>query len=154
AYQTTFYPSASAPSQATAITLRSGEERSGADLQLRLVPTLRVSGIVTASTGPIGMTQVRLVPAASNETSAAFDLDVGNPQTRADGTFTFLGIPPGQYIARVYRPARPSIPPELASNPMVQMALGGAGLPNVALFGDAPVTVSGADVNDVTITLA
>lgn len=153
AYQSAFFPSATSPLQATAITLRSGEERSGADLQLRVVPTVRVSGIVTTPTGPSGMTSVRLMAAASDSTSAGFDSDVGNTTTRGDGTFTFLGIPPGQYVARVYKPPRPPIPPELASNPMVQTMLGGPGGSAVALYGDAPVNVGGGDVDGVSIAL-
>jgi hypothetical protein len=152
AYQTIFFPSASTASQATTITLRSGEERSDADVQLRVVPTARVSGIVTTPTGPAGMTSVRLIPVTASD-SNGLDLDVGNTTTRADGTFTFLGIPPGQYLARVFKPARQPIPPELASNPMVQMALGGSGGASVALYGDAPITVSGTDVSDLTVVL-
>ena len=43
-YPTTYYPAAASAGQAAVITLRSGEERSGIDLQVRPVRGVRVSG--------------------------------------------------------------------------------------------------------------
>jgi len=151
AFQSAFFAAASSVSQATAVTVRSGEERAGVDLQLRLAPTSRVSGVVTAPIGPIGSVTVRLMPASSDD--GDLGIDTATAVTRVDGSFTFLGVPPGQFIAKVIKNPRPAVPPELASNPMVLMALGGAGGPD-ALFGELPITVTGADVDGLTIPLA
>jgi hypothetical protein len=153
AYQSVYYPAATSLSQASLVTLRSGEERSGIDLQLRLAPTVRLSGVVTAAMGPIGSVSVRLTPASSDDGSGDLGVDTATAATRVDGSFTFLGVPPGQFIATVVKTPRPPIPAELASNPMVQMAFGGAGGPTEALYGQTSVTVGDADVDGLSITL-
>ena len=63
-YPTQYFPAAMTASQATTITLQSGEERTGVDVQLKLVPTSRVSGTVTGPTGPL-MATMTLSPDAS-----------------------------------------------------------------------------------------
>jgi len=153
AYQTVFYPSAASLSQAVPVTVKSGEERGGVDLQLKLAPTARVSGAVTAGVGPIGTVDVRLIPASNDDGAGELGFDTATASTRVDGTFTFLGVPPGQYFARVIRNPRPPIPAELASNPMVQLAFGGPGGPTEPLFGEASVTVGGSDIGDLSIVL-
>jgi len=150
AYQTVLYPSAVSLSQASLISLKSGEERSGIDLQLRLAPTFRVSGNVSFPGGTAGLLTVRLTPAADDGTGD-LGFDVATAATRQDGTFTFLGVPPGQFFVRVIKPPRPQIPPELANNPMVQMALGGGSAQ--ALYGEVPITVGSSDINDIAIVL-
>jgi hypothetical protein len=150
AYQTVLYPAAVSLSQASLITIKSGEERSGIDLQLRLAPTFRVSGTVSFPGGTTGLVTVRLTP-ASDDGTGDLGFDVATAATRQDGTFTFLGVPPGQFFVRVIKPPRPQIPPELASNPMVQMALGGGSAQ--ALYGEVPITVGSADINDIAIVL-
>lgn len=151
AFQTVLYPAAVSLSQASLISLKSGEERSGIDLQLRLAPTFRISGTVAFPGGTAGLLTVRLMP-ASDDGTGDLGFDVATAATRQDGTFTFLGVPPGQFFVRVIKPPRPPIPPELANNPMVQMALGGGGT-SQALYGEVPVTVGSSDINDVAIVL-
>jgi hypothetical protein len=151
AFQTVLYPAAVSLSQASLVTLKSGEERSGIDLQLRLAPTFRLSGTVSFPGGTAGMLTVRLTPAADDGTGD-LGFDVATAATRPDGTFTFLGVPPGQFFVRVIKPPRPAIPAELANNPMVQMAFGGGGLAQ-ALYGEVPVTVGSSDINDIAIVL-
>jgi len=150
AYQTVLYPAAVSLSQASLISLKSGDERSGIDLQLRLAPTFRVSGNVSFPGGTAGLLTVRLTPAADDGTGD-LGFDVATAATRQDGTFTFLGVPPGQFFVRVIKPPRPQIPPELANNPMVQMALGGGSAQ--ALYGEAPITVGSSDITDIAIVL-
>ena len=137
-------------SQASLITLKSGEERSGIDLQLRLAPTFRVSGNVSFPGGTAGLLTVRLTP-ASDDGTGDLGFDVATAATRQDGTFTFLGVPPGQFFVRVIKPPRPQMPPELANNPMVQMALGGGSAQ--ALYGEVPITVGSSDITDIAIVL-
>ena len=97
-YPPTFYPSAAAPAQATTITVASGEERAGVDLQLVPVPTVRVSGTVMGPSGPAGMVTLRLVPAGREEVAA----DALAPVSFSDGAgaFTFAAVPQGQYTLR------------------------------------------------------
>ncbi len=60
-YSTQFFPAAPTPAQASVISLQSGEERNGINLQLKPVTTTRVSGIVTGPDGPM-MVSLTLVP--------------------------------------------------------------------------------------------
>src|SRR5262249_37841772 len=124
----------------------------GIDLQLRLAPTARLSGAVSFAGGATGMLTGRLLP-ATDDGASDFGFEVATAMTRPHRTFTFLRGPPRQFFLRGVKPPRPAIPPELANNPMVQMALGGAGGVAQALYGEVPITVGGTDINDVAIVL-
>lgn len=158
-YPAEYYPDAATAAQATPIVLASGEEKSGVDLQLHLVPTARVSGLVTGPAGPIANVAVRLQRAGGDDVQNDATSDVASTITMKDGQFVFLGVPTGQYVARVVKPPRPSLPPELASSPAAQMAFGNnlsaapTGIAAQLLAGFTPVTVTGSDVADVAITL-
>ena len=108
-YATTFYPGATNPAQATIVALGSGEERRGIDLQLRLTPTVRVSGSVLGPDGPMRNTGVTLLPQGSEEFSGlgSMDMTVATTATNAAGEFTFLGVAAGHYTLRVQRVPRP-----------------------------------------------
>jgi hypothetical protein len=150
---TVYYASASSLGQATVITVKSGEVRSGIDLPLHLVPTARISGLLTAAGAPVGGVAVRLMPNLPDNGFAGDEVQVAATSTRPDGTFTFLGVPPGQYFVDAVRRPRPQIPPELASNPMVQMAFGGGGGGSEALYGATTVSTDGRDVSDLAVVL-
>jgi hypothetical protein len=145
-YPTIFYPGATAIAQAASITLRSGEERSGVDLQMRLATAVRVGGIVTGPDGPAPSVVVRLVPA---DESGSFDQDVAAAATTADGSFTLLGVPPGRYVARVVRNPTASMMARLFSGG----AASGGGPPAPALSAVLPVAVGTADVTGLSLAL-
>src|SRR5262249_7116286 len=62
-YPTTFFPGVTSPAGASVITIKSGEERSGVNFQLRPAPAVRVSGTVVGPSGPVGRLGVRLITA-------------------------------------------------------------------------------------------
>jgi Carboxypeptidase regulatory-like domain len=99
-YQTTYYPAASAAGSATVITLRSGEERSDANVTLRPVPSVRLSGrLVTPDGAPPLPTSIRLVgESAMDVGDAGFETVTG--MSDASGRFTLLGVPPGDYALK------------------------------------------------------
>jgi hypothetical protein len=121
AYQTTYYPAALTPSLAAPITLRSGEDRDGVDFQMRPVVTSRVSGTVTGPAGPVKNVQVRLQPAGADMSDPTFD--VATAMTANDGTFTMLGVPSGQYIAKVEKAATPDFRQMMADSPEMAAAI-------------------------------
>jgi hypothetical protein len=106
AYRTTFYPSALSSSQATAISLGSGDERTGVDFQLRPGVVEAVSGTLTGPDGPIGGLQVRLVPTGSEEMGSDAGFESATSTSAPDGTFAFLAVPPGQYVLKALRTPR------------------------------------------------
>jgi len=157
-YSTRFHPGVDVPSQATVLSLESGEERTGVDLNLTLVPTVSVSGIVTGPNGPVGGVAVRLRHA--NETLVSDQSgDVATANTRADGTFLMPTVPAGNYVARVLRsPRRGPTAADLAQMPPeLKAMLGGLAEPNandaMTLFAELPLTLE-RDVAGVTIALS
>jgi hypothetical protein len=55
-YPTVFYPSARSARIAETIALESGQERTGVDVQLRLIPATTVSGVAVGPEGPLAGT--------------------------------------------------------------------------------------------------
>lgn len=106
-YPVVYFPAAATPGQASAITIRSGEERAGIDLQVRPVRGVRVTGTVMGPDGPVATTAVRLVPAVSDD--ALEPLDVAATITDSSGAFTFPAVPAGSYVLRVVRLPRPPV---------------------------------------------
>jgi hypothetical protein len=135
-YPPTFYPSASNAAQATTITITSGEERTGIDLQLQPVPTGRISGTLTGPDGPASMVTVRLVPAGSEDVLLGDDIPAG--VTDRSGAFIFPAVPAGQYTLRAG--LRPSTAP-------------GAIVPETGLFTDLPIAATGSHIDGVVAIL-
>ena len=156
-YLTQFYPSATAVSQATVVTLQSGEERSDLNLQLRVATTSVVTGTVLGPDGPLANAPVRLSALASEEASLGDEFASASTLTREDGSFTMIGVAPGQYIARVVKLPRPTIPTGRAGGGLGAMFLGDMSAPptgpTVPLYGQAAVTVAGADVGSVSVQM-
>jgi hypothetical protein len=98
-----FYPGTPDVAAATWLTIGPGEEKTGIDFGVRLVPTARVEGVVVHPAGPVpANVEVRLVnvgrPAALElllDILSILPLRLG-----PDGKFTFTGVAPGQYALR------------------------------------------------------
>jgi hypothetical protein len=147
-----FYPTAATPGAATIVKVASGEERSGVDMQLRVVPTAKVSGTVTGPAGT-GLMQVQLRTAGADSDQS--NIDVATTLASSNGGFTFLGVPSGNYVVRILRQPPPPIPAELASNPFIQMAMGSrTGGLQTMMYAQAPVNVSGSDITGLALTLS
>ena len=154
AYQTVFYPGAAGPVQATVVTLKSGEERADVSFTLRLIPTSRVSGTAVGPDGPVANLGIRLVVPADGAGSES-EFDVATVVTKGDGTFSFYGVPPGQFLLRAQKMPRPPIPAEAMASPLAQAMFGGGGPPGTteALYAATTVTVADADVGGVALQL-
>src|SRR5262245_48203504 len=66
AFRTTFYPNALRSSQATSMTVRSGDEIAGIDFDLMPIRTLTLSGVVTSGGVPVPRADVQLLRAAES----------------------------------------------------------------------------------------
>ena len=87
-HPTQYHPSASLPSQATPIAIRAGEDRLGADIQMKLVSTSRVSGTVTGPDGPASV-GLSLVP-DGDDLSTNTNLETAVTVSDSAGQFAFL----------------------------------------------------------------
>jgi hypothetical protein len=145
AYRTTFYPTAMTAGEAMPITLRAGEERSGVAITLRPAPAVRVSGRLVTPDGaappPMG---IYLAGEASKDVivrrpppnNSNFDTAVTLSDAR--GRFTFLGVPPGEYVLR-------------QSSPFLSRALR-TGVPT--FWVSQPLTVGATDTTDDIVVVA
>jgi hypothetical protein len=153
AYQTAFHPGAASPLGATVITLASGEERGAVDFRLRLIPTVRVSGIASGSSGPVGNLAILVVPADGATTDS--DIEVAATVSEADGRFAFFGVPAGQFSIRAQKqPGGAAAMAAMAFAAPGQAPPGASGPPARVLFGRADLTVGTADIDGVPLVLS
>jgi len=171
AYAPVYYPGTMAATAAQTITLATGEERGGVDFQLQLVPTARIDGSITSSSGtlPPG-TQIELVPAGQSGMPPI--PGVGTTMARAgrDGTFAFTSVTPGQYTISARAAIRQTqdtttqtttTTTTTAAAPQAAGGFGaggrggrgGPGTVSQILWASADVTVNGQNVANVVLNL-
>ena len=140
-YAPIFHPGTTRQADAGTVALAAGEERSGVDIPLLLVPTAKIEGVITAPDGPLPASlQVNLL--AHQRISGLPFSGFGSAPVVTEGKFTVSGVLPGDYTITVRPRAAPG-------------GRGGAPGPGSSvtdLFAVEVVTVSGADVN-VTLPL-
>jgi uncharacterized protein (DUF2141 family) len=134
-YTAVFFPGVLTASQASAITVRSGEERQGVDFAVQFVRTATIEGTVVAP-GAVRPESVELLllprqtAAAGPAGSAVFF--AGSPRrVGPDGKFTFTGVTPGPYTLSARMNAQEGTP----------------------LWANADIDVDGQPVSGVTLAL-
>jgi hypothetical protein len=141
AYRTIFYPYALRSSEGASIPIRSGEERAAIDFTLVPVPTAEVSGIVMNANGPVPNASVQLMSAApgpGGRIRSVSDILVAMTTSGPGGAFSFPAVPAGQLMLSV------SAADTTAS----------ANDPNANwLWAKVPLTVAGADIGNLVVTL-
>lgn len=174
-YLTQYYPAALTTKDASIVTLKSGEERSGVDLQLRLVPAVRLSGRVAGPSGPAAFLGLVLFPATAADLVSDSTAESARTISDATGSFTFAGIAPGQYVikARMFpRPqssggaatgstvdGAPVAPVDITQLPAGSGTMGRGGPPpppppaEPTLWATVPITVGDTDVSGIALTL-
>jgi len=154
-YPTQYFPAAMTAAQATTLTLRSGEERAGVDMQLKLVATSRVSGTVTGPSGPL--IAVMTLTLDASELSTDTGLETATTLSDAAGRFTFLGVPHGQYQLRALRA---EVPPSSASSrgappprPAATKGPPPPAFPGYTLSATQAIAVDATDIDRLTVTM-
>lgn len=142
AYASTFFPGVQLPSQATAIELQSGEDRAAIDFRLRPVPLGRVVGRLSGPGGPVAGMAVHLIPAFANNTQLERSHATATTVSTADGAFTFLAVPSGDYVVKSWK-----LPPSLV--------IAADALPaEPTLWGSQVITVSDRPTPAVALSLS
>ncbi|MEO8070241.1 MAG: carboxypeptidase-like regulatory domain-containing protein, partial [Acidobacteriota bacterium] len=97
-YSQIYFPGTTQPGMATAVTVAQGDERTGVDFQLRLVPTAKIEGMVLtpADVAPQSV-QITLLPLDSNIGAIGLPGQLNRAAVGADGRFSYSGITPGRY---------------------------------------------------------
>jgi hypothetical protein len=162
AYPSVYYPAAPSAATATVVTVASGNERTGVDLQVKPVPMVRVSGTVVGGSGPSASLPLRLLPQGAEDLGRTGD--VAGTLTDAGGAFTFLTVPAGDYVLKVVQIPRPAT----ASAPMTSLSIGSgmtvmtSGSPTLepppipaepTLWATVPVNIGDTDVSELSIVL-
>lgn len=157
-YPTRYYSAAATAAEAMLVTVQSGEERSAVDLQLVLVGTSIVSGVVTGPDGPM-VAALSLVP-DSDDLSTDAGFETATTLSDQAGRFTFLGVPQGRHLLRAIwlsvpvggggsRGAPPPTPPGREAAPLPpRPALGG-----FTLWATQTIAVGESGIRDLAVTL-
>jgi hypothetical protein len=154
AFAPVYYPGSPDASNATAVTVRVGEERAGIDFTIAPVPTAVVAGQVIGLDGaPATGATVGLTPLASGTDfiSAIVGRLGGRPSP--DGAFAITGVTPGRYRLTA-RATPPSATKPKDDDPMAMVSAllqGGSG--GATLWGEQEVVVDGQDLPGLTIRL-
>jgi protocatechuate 3,4-dioxygenase beta subunit len=162
-WETQFHPGTPLLSRAGVVTVTSGEERRGIDFRMRALPTSSVSGVLTGPDGPAPNVLLRLVHAETALMS--HDPEIAQATSDRDGRFSFLGVPPGQYLVRTL--VLPQVTRRMTTGgTAVQTGQGGGGGGVVmfsgagglssdepTLWAESPVSVGDRDVDDIAIAL-
>jgi hypothetical protein len=131
-YAPTYYPGVTSVADALPINLGLQAESGNVDFVLQLVPTARVSGTVMLADGsPAVGGSLTLAPDDGTNSARYLGANYGSG-IRPDGTFMIMNVPPGRYIA---------------------FARGQDRRAQDQLFAMQNVSVSGADVTGVALTL-
>lgn len=145
AFAATYFPGSPLASQASAIPVGPGDERTGVDFALQLVATARVEGLLSMPDGSPMPPDAQLTLLASGQTAfpgATFD-GLRTARVPADGTFSFGGVPPGIYTLLARATLSPAAVPAGAP---------ADGTPQV-LWASRDIAVDGERVSGVSLTL-
>ncbi len=125
----TYYPGTPNVNEATRITLKGGQEMSGANFALIVARMARVRGRAVNSRGEPAVGMMAML--APSDPGSMMMMNMSNAMIAADGAFEFANVTPGRYNINI----RP----------------GGMQNPN-AEFAVMPITVSNDDVDNVMVT--
>ena len=117
-YSAIYYPGTASATQATAITVAPGEERTGVDFSLLRVPTHVVEGVVTTADGqPAAGATVQVIAPRPPGAFATLGPLTFNATAGADGVFRFTQVTPGEYqlVARAAAQAPPPPTPGIST---------------------------------------
>ena len=96
AYPMAFYGGVGDIARAVPLDLTLGEERSGLDIKLEPAAATTISGVVQGSAESLARLTLRLLPAGLEDTGEGNE--AATAAVAADGSFTFFGVTPGNYI--------------------------------------------------------
>lgn len=136
-YPPSFFSSTFSASQATLVTVASGEDRTAVDFQLSPVPTVRVSGVVMGPDGEVPAMPLRVFAGDANDVGLVNELFT--IATDGYGRFTIPAVPEGRYVLQAGTAVRPPMKPGDA---------GGA-----VLWAETPLPVAREDIDGVVVTL-
>jgi hypothetical protein len=149
-FPSVYHPSSLLMSTAAVVSVRSGEEMSGIDIQMRPMAARRVSGRITSGAAPVAGIALRLVaqdPTVARTSPATL---IDTPQAMADGNgeFVFVGVVPGSYnLVAIRAPFSPSEPTSWTTD---VVTVGDRDIAGLHVQTQAGTTISGRIVTEGT----
>jgi carboxypeptidase family protein len=152
-----FYPGTASAADATSINVSVGEERTGVDFAVSLVPTSSIEGTVVHPEGSPASVQLVITPADSLLPLLAMLTPVLTEPPDQNGKFTYTSVAPGTYTITARSTSGAPLGPTATgrggtagggSTPIAPTAT-----PGRMLWASADVTVTGSDVAGVTLSL-
>lgn len=96
AYPLTFFPGVRTIADAGVINAAAGEEKPSIDVQLRPVPSFRVTGQLEGAPDAVARMSLRLMSAGTEGLGRG--IEQATALVGTDGSFTFLNVPAGAYV--------------------------------------------------------
>jgi len=152
-YAPIYFPGTAVAAEADIIRLASGDERSGLDIVLTPVPTVTVTGTISAPGMVMPPVQLFMQPlgprlpgppSMNGVTPALYDSNIG-----PSGSFKYTNVPPGQYRLGVRTTAPVRVTPGMATAGQTRPPLEGESL----FWGAAEFTVTTEDVIGLSIAM-
>ena len=140
-YVPVYFPGTADPAQATSVVVGAGEERRGVDFSLVLMPTAKLSGVVSGPDGqPMSKVEMQIHPHSAGLNVAMLLTPRAPVLSAADGSFSIPAVASGSYqlAARVSRSGTDG---DLWAAQDVTVA--GRDIANVAMTLQAGMTVAG-----------
>jgi hypothetical protein len=135
-YAPTYYPGAASTAEAGKLTVAPGQELTGIDFQIQLVPFATVSGVVSGADGPAPVMLVQQDSGAAGR--LATQMLTG--RMMEDGTFQVTNVPPGHYTAIARSGGGRQSDPKVAVQNLI---VNGQNIDGVTLMLQPGVTMSG-----------
>jgi hypothetical protein len=158
-YAPVYYPGTTVQAEAGQLTLAPGQELTGVDMSMRLVPTARIEGVILGADGrPAANAMVMALP---SETAAA--IGSRSVSSAQDGKFTLTNIAPGRYTLTALGGPGLAIGQRMSFIP-APPAGGGGGAPmpppppppppgGARLYAEQSIDVSGEDMAGLSLVL-
>jgi hypothetical protein len=138
----TYFPGTPNMSEATRITVRAGQEMTGANFALIVARMARVRGRAINSRGePVANGMMMLMP----DEPIMMAVTMNNAMAAGDGTFQFTNVPPGRYNLQVRPSGMPSASSEFA---VMKITVGNDDIDNVIITTSVGATARGVVLTD------
>jgi len=155
-YVPVYFPGTVQSGEASRLRLVAGEERTGVDFTVRLLPAVSIEGVVTASDDSVP--QISMSITQTNQIARpnpAFGMvpRLSQPPDRT-GRFLYTGVPPGRYVITARSTGAPASPaPSLAGGAGGFFTSGGSAGPAATSWAMVDVTTSAENVSGLRLTL-